>query len=521
MTDLAPHWQQVELVLTGPSTASPYLDVDGWVEFTHSAGDTIVRPAFWDGGQTWRVRFASTHAEGRWWWRTLSGNGSLPLQSANGTLEAAPGPADAVHSGLRRGFATLAPNARGLVHRDGSAALVVADTAWAMPWRATVEQVEHYARDRQAKGFNAVLLMSVQPDMRAQGPRGRGVDLGFEVGFEDLPQGHLNQINVEYFQYLDAIIATLVAHGITPVHQPVFHGFGWKGLDVAGPVVPPTEYARYCRYLVARYGAQPAIYLVGADGAGTEPQIAAGGEEIQRADAYLQPTGIHYRPHARNDAHQNADWLDFQWCQTGHEGDHVPDRLATMWRNTPPKAIMNGEPTYEHSGRRGKGEGWWQGHEAWSNLCAGGIMGVAYGAGSLWQWLIHADEPGHEPFFRAEGAGWRESLSFEGSTYVGLVGKILAGLPLTGLKPCWDVSLCTRGLLDPGVLYVGYAEHGGHWRFLDADGRVPTQYWLVDPMTGAVLASGERPSGAAGVGDDHVGPRLIICSSVTPDIARG
>ena len=66
-------------------------------------------------------------------------------------------------------------------------------------------------------------------------------------------------------------------------------------------------------------------------------------------------------------------------------------------------------------------------------------------------------------------------------------------LPLAGASPCWDVALNTRGLLDPGVLYLGYAEHGGRWIFLDADGRVPGKYWLVDPRTGEVRKSGERP----------------------------
>ena len=70
----------------------------------------------------------------------------------------------------------------------------------------------------------------------------------------------------------------------------------------------------------------------------------------------------------------------------------------------------------------------------------------------------------------AQGAGWKEALDFEGS-YVGLVGKILDDLPITEASPCWDVSANTRGLLDPGVLYIGYAEHGGPWMFFDADGR--------------------------------------------------
>ena len=164
---------------------------------------------------------------------------------------------------------------------------------------------------------------------------GRNVDEGFEVAFHDLPEGRLTRINVEYFQYLDGIVDVLVGHGITPIWQPVFHGYGWKGLDTAGPVVPPGEYARYCRYLVARYGARPAMYCRARDGAGTEPQIEAGGRRDPRLGR-LPPAHRHPLPAAsRSDAHQDADWLDFQACQTGHAGDHVPDRLATMWASRP------------------------------------------------------------------------------------------------------------------------------------------------------------------------------------------
>ena len=174
----------------------------------------------------------------------------------------------------------------------------------------------------------------------------------------------------------------------------MFHGYGWKG-HVAGPVVPPEEYARYCRYLVARYGARPAVYLIYGDGTGLEPQVEAGGIEVHTWDDSAQPASITGRIPAAGS--QDADWLDFQSCQTGHDGDHVPDRLTTMWMYQPVKAIMNGEPTYENSGRRGKATGWWQGNEAWSNVCAGGTLGVVYGAGSLWQWRIVPTSPATAP----------------------------------------------------------------------------------------------------------------------------
>lgn len=503
-------WRECELTLTAEQEhANPYADVEVWAEFTHAGGRTLRRPAFWDGGRTWKIRFASPGLEGRWSWRTASNVADAGLGGRSGELVCAAGePAD--HSFYRRGFWRMSPGGRNLVHADGTSALLVADTAWGLPWRATPEQARVYAADRRRKGFNAVLMMSVQPDMHARGPRSRTADEGFAVAFEDLSDGRLRQLNPGYFQELDVLLGILVEHELVPVLQPVFQGFGWKGLSVAGSVAPPAEYARYCRYLVARYGARPAIYLVGADGSGREPQIAAGGEELERWDAYGQPTGIHYRPHSDNRAHQDAPWLDFQWCQTGHHGEHVPERVADMWRNTPFKGVANGEPTYENGVTPGRAAGWWQGHEAWSNLCAGGTMGIVYGAGSLWQWRLHPDEPGHAPYFLAENAGWREALEFEGSRYVGMVGRILEGLPLADMEPNWQVSLGRRGLLVPDRLYLGYADGGGPWRLMD-DARIPRHYRVVDPRTGEVVREGVGRAPDEPIPDEGGAPRVYIC----------
>ncbi|MCB9423393.1 MAG: DUF4038 domain-containing protein [Ardenticatenaceae bacterium] len=502
-------WQEIEIVLTAAlEYENPYTDVDVHVEFTHESGTTLRRPAFWDGGQTWKVRFASPLANGRWHWLSQSSHKDSGLHRQGGTLDCQPD-SQTTHRFYRHGFWRMSPGKRSLVHADGYPAILAGDTAWALPWRATEEQCRIYAVDRQAKGFNAVLLMSVQPDMHARGPRDRIADEGFDIGFEDLPNGHINELNPAYFQYLDRLIGILVEHEIVPVYQPVFFGFGWKGLSVAGPVLPPAEYARYCRYLVARYGARPAVYLVGGDGSGYEPQVPAGGEEIEKWDAYQQPTGIHYRPHADNRAWQDADWLDFQWCQTGHSGEHMPERVTDMWRNTSIKAVANGEPTYEHGGRRGKAEGWWQGHEAWSNLCAGGTMGVVYGAGSLWQWRLHPEESGHEAFFLAENAGWREALDFEGSRYVGLIPRILEGLPTTDMEPNWQVSLGRRGLLVPGKLYIGYLSEGGMTMYFG--NQVPRSYRLVDPRSGETVSEGKLPANDPVTMNIDKGPRVIIC----------
>jgi hypothetical protein len=147
--------------------------------------------------------------------------------------------------------------------------------------------------------------------------------------------------------------------------------------------------------------------------------------------------------------------------------------------------VLNLEPTYEHTHERGRGAGWWQGHEAWSNLCAGGTMGVGYGAASLWQWRLHATEPGHSDYFIGPDAGWREALDFEGSTYVGLVGRILRELPFGGMAPDWTSSLGGRGLSVPGELVLLYREGGRMVMLTDPD--LPPHLTVIDPRTGETV----------------------------------
>jgi hypothetical protein len=250
------------------------------------------------------------------------------------------------------------------------------------------------------------------------------------------------------------------------------------------------------------------MWLVSADGDGLAPGVDPGGVEFEHWDCYAQPTGIHYAPHHEPWAYQDRPWLDFQWCQTGHNGEHLPNRVATMWEKRPAKAVANGEPTYEHIGRPGRAAGWWQGHEAWSNLTAGGTMGVIYGAGSLWQWRLDRDET-HQEWCIARDADWRAALGFEGAAYVGLLPRIFEGLPFAEMEPDHRRTFGRPALVVPGKLLVVYLYEGGDVQLAGHDD-VPRRYRVVDPRTGAVTRSGEVDSlyGTAGV--EAGPPRVVI-----------
>jgi len=480
---VAPQWETIELTFEGPQVDNQYVDVEAWIEFRNEEGTSLRRPAFWDGERTWRVRFASPTSGGRWYWQTHG------LSPETGFL-------DAIPSENRRGLLRMSVGGRNVVWSDGTGFYPVVDTAWAIPFRATLEQVRIWARDRQAKGFTAALLMTVQPDMKAEGPESRTEVGGFARAFDDLPKGRLTQLRPEYFHYLDRLIETLLSHGIVPIYQPVFHGFGWKGLSVAGLAVPPEDYARYCRYLVARYGSRPALWLPGADASGWEPNVGPAGEEIHRWDDYGQPTGLHYNPWQSSDAHWTAEWCDFHLCQTGHGGDHRPERVAVMHHRSPIRGVANGEPTYEGMGDGKHGLGDWQAQEAWENLVAGGTFGTFYGAASLWQWKLEGET---EWDGWASGPwDWRAALDLPGSRFPGLVRKALEGMEWVDMAVRLDVARANRCVAVEGKFALVYLPTGGSTHLKVWTTGLP--YRIMDALTGDWLTEGTVPEGTAFMG---------------------
>jgi hypothetical protein len=413
---------------------------------------------------------------------------------------------------------------RNVVHADSTPFLVVGDTPWSIPFRATVDQVEIYAKDRKAKGFNTALLLSLQPDKFAKGPEARNTVLGFDRAFEDIPEGHVNKLKPDYYQTLDSLVEILIDHGLTPVYAPFAHGYGWKGETAIGSNVSPDEYIRYCKYLVARYGSKPAIWLVNLDGNALAPGVKPGGQAIEDWDAYRQPVGLHYSPYddwlatwAKGDStccfhynrnYQDEPWLDFQWAQTGHDGIHLYHKVQRMYDTKPTRASMNGEPTYEGMGEGKLGLGWWQGEDAWNQLMHGGTMGVIYGAASLWQWKITPDEPGWPEWTNAP-VSWRQALDLEGGKYVGYVSKAFDGFDFADMEKRWDLTEGNKPLLaKEGIFYISYLERGGEIKIrnLPAD----LSYYWFDPATGEFKDEGKTKSGQSFESPDNNPWVLII-----------
>lgn len=499
-----PQWTTYEISLDAAITYNnPYTEVEVTAIFTNETGDQYTRPAFWDGGKNWKIRFAPPDNQSIWNWSTTASNpDDAGLHEVTGKLQAIP--YEGNNRLLKHGLLKMSNGKRNVIHRDGTPFLVVGDTPWAIPFRATFDQVKTYAADRQQKGFNTALLMSVQPDMKAEGPDARNTEQGFARGFTDLSDGHLNQLQPSYYQYLDSLIQVLITHEIVPVYQPVFHGFGWKGLEVLGNHVEPDEYVRYCQYLLARYGSQAAFWLLAGDNGAQDPGIRESGIMMEQSDCYGQPTGLHYNPcddyiaewavnnplkHCEhyNKVWQAENWLDFQWAQTGHNAEHLYHKVERMYENQPIKASANGESTYEGMNDGQNGLGWWQGEEAWMQLMSGGTMGVVYGAAALWQWKITPNEQGWTAW-ASQNKSWREAMQMDGSRYVGYISKPFEGMDFADMEKRPDLTNGQHPLLaKEGSFYLSYLDEGGDIEIKGVSPGLP--YRWFNPKTGVFKES--------------------------------
>ena len=65
--------------------SNPYTEVTARAELTTADGTTRSIPLFWDGGETWKLRF-SPNTNGRWTWKTTSNDSGLHGKS--GAFEA-------------------------------------------------------------------------------------------------------------------------------------------------------------------------------------------------------------------------------------------------------------------------------------------------------------------------------------------------------------------------------------------------------------------------------------------------
>jgi hypothetical protein len=405
-------------------------DIEVSVDFSDPSGAQLAVPAFWAGGDTWKVRYASPLVGDHWFsGPRLSGRLQVePYEGENGLF---------LHGPLR-----ATSDRRHLEHADGTPFFWLGDTWWMgltnrLHWP---HEFKRLAEDRVEKGFNVVQIVAgLYPDMGAFDPRGAN-----EAGFPW--EADYARIRPEYFDEADRRLKHLVECGLTPCILGAWgYYLPWMGVE---------KMKRHWRYLIARYASWPVVWC--AAGEANMPWYLAEGfpyddreqvhgwtevlRHIRSTDPFRRLSTIHPATLNGNSARHATDdesLLDFDMLQTPHgQAGAVPVTVKAVWESfaaSPRMPVINGEAAYEMLFDSLPTR--WTRTMCW--LCLmNGAAGHTYGANGIWQCNRREQPHGASPTGRSWGEiPWDDAMKLPGSSQMAEGKRFLETFDWTRLEP--------------------------------------------------------------------------------------
>ena len=453
-------WKVAEIELTSQLVyENPYKDVTITAVFAGPQGQSMVREAFWCGQNLWKVRFAPT-AVGRWTWKTAcSDPTNAALHGQSGELRCV------AYSGenpvYRHGFLRVSDNRRHFCHADGQPFLWLGDTHWCMPDMERVTecnhpehagkacphggQFQHLVADRKAKGFSVY-----QTYPSASNPHWWATSY--------------TRINPDRFrEVFDVQMDFLAAQGFV-----VALGFGHFA-DSNG--IPLDDLRRWARYLVARYGAHPVVWITCQEMNAPEElpnrmdvwQAVAC--EIAAADGYEHPHSAHQwvldvatRPLGQE------PWHDWFALQGGHRNSGLTPqfRYKGYYDFVPTRPVLETEAMYEWVDCGGVNTTDEARQSAWKAMLCGS-PGYTYGGAGIWALKWDVADSNWKDYNHAIGS-WHEGMALPGAAQMAVLRKFFASLDWTALVPRfldanwsqWRDSECCVLATDSNRLYLVY-----------------------------------------------------------------
>jgi len=385
-------WQAVEIALTSSVRyADPFQDVEVTATFTGPARKTITRPAFWDGGRNWKVRFAPPEA-GLWTMTTTATGAKNPgLQGVIATVQCNP------YSGsleiYKHGFLKISENARYLTYADGTPFFYLGDTHWILSHErfdrsnapGVASQFKYTVDKRVRQGFT-VFQSEASFQAVSAGIRTHQEAITDEEADADLKHG-FTSADLPGFANLDRKFKYIADQGMVHANAEIC----WVGDPADFPIFTEAYMARLARYWVARYGAYPVIWTIaqevdknyyGKFDSKTINKWFAVAQSIKDSDAYHHPL----MPHMENTDSTNAlnSWWSNKPYHSGWavqwQGELTEKAIAEgFWNSSPTKPSVLYESAYD---------GFWT--DSRGALGAAykafqyGMYGYGYGANGIW-----------------------------------------------------------------------------------------------------------------------------------------
>ena len=321
----------------------------------------------------------------------------------------------------------VSENGRFLVHANGEGFFPIADTAWAIAWRLTREEVDRYMAHRKAQRFNTIALVSF--------PSYDGMKL-FENAYGDLPfqvsndawvplhplvtegASPENSDEYDYWDHLEYIIDTAQAHGMYVTLLPSWGGYVAgsyvKGAPSAEIIFNVESGYNYGQWLGERFSKKKnIIWMMGGDRSAVYGErdyravfravaegVADGVNGVHQPDSKADYSTTLMSFHPRKWAPNSSEWFHSDpWLDFNSMQDQPVDQIAATdfdYALATPKPTWLFEGGYEFRARGDNVYKDWQiRYQSYHTVFAGGF-GVTYGSMNIYHCgggVMALDEP--------------------------------------------------------------------------------------------------------------------------------
>jgi hypothetical protein len=491
-------WNRVDIDLES-ARRYPHPDTDVSIRgvFTAPSGATIELPGFWNGGDSWKVRFAPTEV-GRWTFVVTSSDPTnVGLHNATGVIDATEYTGDL--DVYKHGFVRVSANRRAFEYADGTPFFWLGNTHWQAPNYERLNESNHpdepgasqftYTADHdRARGFT---VYQTYPDAALN-------DGGGNVSVVNWWTENYTHLNPQAFtDQFDVMMDYLADHGtVIALGLGVHTETGRIGAEAL---------THFARYVTARYAAHPVVWFLGQE-VDIENEYAkmstwqAAAETIAANDGYHHPLGAHMWSPGEPKTFGTEPWHDWFATQGGHEEVRSQAHYKSYWDFSPTKPFLETEANYE---------GIWDvpadapRQSAWKAfLC--GSYGYTYGAAGVWAIKWDYDVEGWDSF--QNGIPWFDGLRLPGGDQMAILAGFYRELD------DWQRLVPTFG--DPA--YGSFASPEQSVLATDGSSTYLAYFYDSALTTGALAGMDDATSYTAAWFNPRTGERLAISDSIAP-----
>jgi hypothetical protein len=453
-TAVVPKWSRFEQSFKSRFVYSNAVqEVSLRVVFTSPLGETSEVDGFWDGGKTWRVRFAPDQP-GRWKFRTVCSDGAndgLFDQSGEFMCTAAIG----LTRFEKHGPVRVARDHRHLEHVDGTPFFWLADTVWNGARRAELKDWEFYAGIRASQRFS-VAQWAVAP----------GEDTTGQSAYTGFPERIA--INPDFFKRLDAKLEVLTQAGILGAIVPILELQSEKG---AGVQLPDDQAVLLVRYVVARWGTEPMAWLVAFEGDSAGKNVGRWkriGQAVFGSRAHAPVVLFTGQTQWLFDEFREEKWVDVFGYQsvTGDTDDALKwtftGPFTAEWKKEPTRPLIPFAP-YENgvagqSGKRFSSDE--VRHAAYWSLLLAPPAGFSYGGQGVVNWDTAAG-PKDQQTGASDLPMWRKALFMPAAKQMLPLARFMNSIDFWKLRPEQKAVASQPGQQSPGrfIAAAGTEDH--------------------------------------------------------------